>query len=275
MRDQDKSEQSFDVRQYLQSQSVLQTLKSSLDNRSAETLAREVLKRMEQRDIKGLIQAPDHEDIEQLCFALLSDDPQAGAQFVQDLRSDGASIEAAYLKYLAGAARMLGEWWESSRVSFAEVTIGTARMYAIMRALRNQFSDHYTSPDRYAVFASVPGETHLLGVRMAADLFRKDGWDIDLMIDKKHDELVEEISQSQALIVGISAGGVHSVEALSKLVIALRISTPKVHVFISGKITDEAKDAIDLMEPDGIVTEVAEAQKLMNAVVDAARGLRG
>lgn len=273
MRSQEELENSFDVLQYTRSHTELRTLKSRLPAESVETLAREVIRRMAERGINLVVHTPEAEDIEILCHALLSDDDQAGAEFIKELRTDGASIEALYLTYLAGSARMLGDWWDSSQVSFTDVALGTTRMYAIMRALRHQFSGRPTSPTRSAVFASVPGETHVLGVRMAADLFRKDGWDIDLKIGLPHDQLVQEIAQSDAFVVGISAGGTRSVEPLSKLIIALRISNPKSWIYICGHIVDEAKDAIALMDADGVLTDVADANELMKSIWDSANAV--
>lgn len=270
MRNQDDVEASFDVRQYVQSQTELRTLKSRLPDVTVENLAREVIRRVAERDLKAPAQEPNEEDIKILCLALLSEDDQAGAQFIKDLRTDGASIEAVYLTYLAGAARMLGDWWDTSRVPFTDVALGTTRMYAIMRALRHQFAGRQASSTRSAIFASVPGETHVLGVRMATDLFRKNGWDIDLKVGRTHDELVDEISQSDAVVVGISAGGSHVVEPLSKLIIALRISNPKAVIFICGNIVDGAREAVDLMDADGFVTDVSDALELMSSVWDDA-----
>lgn len=270
MRDLDDTEDRFDANQYLQSQMGLRTLKARLPDHSVEQLAREVIRRVAARAINLPEEPPSDEDLEILCNALLSDDDQAGAQFIQGLRTEGASIEAIYLTYLSGAARMLGYWWETSRVSFTDVALGTSRMYAIMRALRHQFAGQTMTGTRRAVFASVPGETHVLGVRMAADLFRKEGWDIDLKIDKSHDELVDDLSTSDAIVIGLSAAGNKSIEPLSKLIIALRISNPKAHIFVSGNVVDEARDAVDLMDADGVVTDVDEAMSLMCSVWDRA-----
>ncbi|SDZ57656.1 B12 binding domain-containing protein [Jannaschia faecimaris] len=269
MKDQDFVSIGFDAVQYLKSQTELEMLKSRLPDGSVETIAREVIRRLSVHDVPDPLRSPPEEQIEALCHALLSEDDTAGARFITDLRTGGTSIEGAYLTYLAGAARMLGAWWNTDRLAFTEVTLGTTRMYAIMRALRHQFSDTYDSPSRSAVFASVPGETHTLGVRMAADLFSKEGWDIDLMIHKSHEELVDDICAAQPILIGISAGGDHVVEPLSKLIIALRISVPRAWIFLSGNIIDEAKDAIDLMGVDGIVKDVTDARYLMSAVWDA------
>ncbi len=198
MRDQNHQLRYLDLGLYSQSQAKIRMLKSRLPEDSVESLAREVIRRLAEQDIDASVEAPSDDQLEHLCHALLSGDDHAGTQFIRDVRTEGASVEVVYLRYLAQAARMLGEWWEEDLVSFGEVTLGTSRMYAIMRALRRESLNEHTSPNRSAVFASVPGETHTLGVRMAADLFRKDGWDIELMVGMSHEELVSEIRRSKA-----------------------------------------------------------------------------
>jgi len=260
----------FDANQYGQSQAHLRMLKSRLPESAVETLAREVLRRFTDREREIGAYAAHAEDIEALCHALLSEDDNAGAQFIADLRLDGATIEATYVTYLAGAARMMGDWWSEDRIPFTSTILGTTRMYAIMRALTHQFPTSYSATTRMATFVSVPGETHVLGIRMAADLFRNKGWEIDLLTHKSHDELVDIIAASEAAIVGISAAGAQSVEPLSRLVVALRISNPRVRIFLGGNIVDEAKHDVALLCLDGVMTNVDDAIAAMSVFSDFA-----
>jgi methanogenic corrinoid protein MtbC1 len=260
----------LDERRYIKSQSELRTLKSRLPDRAVEQLAREVILRLADREQDLPVQSLHDEDIEELCHALLSKDDRAGAKYISDLRVDGAATEAVYLTYLAGAARMLGTWWETDKIPFTATALGTTRMYAIMRALRYEFPLTDDSTVRSAVFVAVPGETHVLGVRMAADLFRKDGWDIDLLVDQSHDELVANIKTSNTLLIGVSASGANAIEPLSKLVVALRVSNPKAHIIVSGNIVDAAKEAIDLLGADAVVNSVEDARQAMTALWDDA-----
>lgn len=263
MRNQDMQKSALDVALYEEAQGQIHEFKSKMPTASVEQLAREVIRRLAERDDDISIDAPTDDQIESLCLALLDDDNQAGAAFILEARSAGASIDAVYLKYLARAARMLGEWWDTDKVAFHQVAVGTSRMYAIMRAMRHQMP--YTNPSvtRSAIFVSVPGETHTLGVRMAADLFRKEGWDIDLQIDDDHDSLVSYLVESDAALIGISAGGQHSLPALSRLIVALRIKMPGTALFVSGQITQEAADAINLIGVDGMVNDIDAAKALM------------
>jgi len=265
-----KTDAVFDSGRYVQTKSELLRLKSRLPEEEVQSFAREVIRRLADRQPHQNVEAPAEDDIVELCHALLDEDDAACGNFIQDLRADGASVEAVYLTYLTGAARMLGIWWEEDRISFAGTALGTTRIYAIMRAIRSELDDAYTFAQRGAVFVAVPGESHVLGVRMATDLFRKDGWDIDLKINKEHDQLVDEISKSGTLLVGISASGDEAVAPLAKLVIALRISNPAARIFVSGRLSDAARKAVELIGVDAIVATVDDAKEYMNTVWDTA-----
>lgn len=263
MRSSGRSGKPLDLDLYVRSQSELRALKSQLPEDTVESLAREVIRRLTERERGLSVAAPPDDEIASLCDALLSDDDHAGAGFIQRIEGDGASIEVLYLEYLARAARMLGKWWEEDKISFMSVTLGTSRMFAIMRGLHHRFVPMQMSPTRKALFASVPGETHTLGVRMAADLFRKDGWEISLKLGTSHDEIVEYVAGSGAVLVGLSAAGEHSITALSQLVVALRISKPSAKIFVSGNAAVKAADTISLLGVDGIAADVQSARSLL------------
>ncbi|MDX8352171.1 cobalamin B12-binding domain-containing protein [Cognatiyoonia sp. IB215182] len=254
----------LDAALYAKSQSQIREFKARLPPASVAGLAREVIRRLAAQGAEISAQRPSEYQLESFFYALISDDDQAGAAFIQQARAAGASIEAIYLTYLAGAARMLGLWWDNDLATFSEVTLGTSRMYAIMRAIRRQIALPTTTASKSAIFTIAPGETHTLGIRMATDLFRKDGWRIDLQIEGDHDALVSHISNAPTQLVGISAGGAHSLQALSRLIVALRINRPDAMIFVSGHIVEEAADAIELIGVDGLASDIHAAKVLMN-----------
>lgn len=156
--------------------STLIDRKSQLPKGTVESLAREVIRCLTERDTEFSAKAPTEEQIAHLCHALLSDDDHAGASFIQDIGTVGTTIEVVCLEYLACAARMLGDWWDNDEISFMSVTLGASRMYAIMRGMQHRFAPRRNLPKRSALFASVPGETHTLGVNDCR--FATDGSDI-------------------------------------------------------------------------------------------------
>ena len=262
MQGQSRPRSNLDHDRYLRTQDQLMRLKSHLPEDRVEVLAQEVISRLADRRAHDPIDHPSHDQVEHLCHALLSTDDSDGLRYIEEARAAGASLEAAYLRYLTAAARMLGQWWDEDLVSFAEVSLGTNRMYAIMRALRSCADNRplARAGAPAAIFASVPGETHTLGVRMAADLFANDGWSIDLKLGQTHEELLSDIAASSRLVVGLSVAGLHSIHALSRLVVALRIARPELKIFVGGYATDFARHAIELLDVDAMASDIKPAK---------------
>jgi len=259
---------SLDTSQYLEAQAQLRSLKSQLPIGAVELLAREVIRRVAARERPGPQASPSEDKIKMLCDALLSGDDKAGARFIEEVRTEGVSMNIVYLEYLGAAAIKLGKMWDESHISFVEVTLGVSRIYAILRGLSHLLAFDYSITTKSAVFAAVPGEIHNLGISMATDLFRENGWDINLKIARSHDDLVDEISACNASIIGLSASGDHSIEALSRLVIALRLSNPHANIFVSGSIVQEANETVGLMGVDGMAADIEEAQELMSSFLE-------
>jgi methanogenic corrinoid protein MtbC1 len=258
---------------YRRTAAEIMLLKSRLPGDSVAVLAREVLSRLAARLPEGaaLPRRASASEIEQLCTCLISDDNRAGRAFVEAIRAEGATPEEVYLAYLAAAARRLGEWWEADQVSFVQVTIGTGRIYAIMRTLAPLFETPAAAQHRAAVFAAVPGDSHTLGVTMAADLFRRHGWNIALKVGLPHEDLVEEIEATGHHLIGLSAAGRHSASALVRLVVALRIACPQALIVICGHVVADAGDLIGLLGVDGAASDLPEAERLMAALWDRLR----
>ena len=260
---------------YQKSKTRVRTLNSKLPESDVEDIIKEVLTRVESYTLRdnASVDAPPRRKVENFCYALISDDDQEGRVFIERVYEDGASLEAIYLNYLAEAAVILGEWWVSDDASFSEVSIGASRIYAIMRGMSYLFVPKKLVNFKSAVFASIPGETHNLGIRMAADLFGQEGWDIDMIIGKSHDDLIAEIADSRCPIIGLSAAGAHSAAALARVVVALRISNPWAAIVLSGQITNEDQDVISALDVDGVVKDVPSGLALFNQLWEKSTGL--
>ncbi|MEM0990251.1 MAG: cobalamin B12-binding domain-containing protein [Pseudomonadota bacterium] len=248
---------------YTRLQSEVWEMRSKLDRSSLEVVAKEVIQRVAERAKE--IPSTDHPataaELEALCLDLISDDQNAGLTVIAQARADGVSVETVYLSYLAGAARLLGQWWDTDRVSFFDVTAGTGRIYAIMRALNTQttVSAGGAGPQRLALFAAVPGETHNLGVKAAADLLERRGWSVRLLVGRSHDQLIEEVVASDAGIIGLSAAGAHALPALAKLIVSLRIEAPAKKIIVGGHVLAEAEEQVCAMRPDALAVDMPQA----------------
>lgn len=240
-----------------------------LPDTAVHALAAEVMARLERRAPMQPESLPHRDDIAALCDALLSPDEERGAEMVLQARLDGMSVDMIYLGFLAGAARELGVRWDEDRASSAQMTIAAGRIYAIMRGLRKSFvEDQYLCPaQQRALFASVPGEIHTLGVTMAADFFRRHGWHVDLRVGMSHHDLIRAVEPETYPVIGLSAGSERMVFPMARLIVALRISNPTAWIMVSGKITDLVPDIMTLVDADGVANDAEAALDQMQAHV--------
>ena len=154
---------------------------------------------------------------------------------------------------------------------FTDVTLATARMQSMMLRLPASRVAPVCTDGRGALFAAVPGEQHTLGVMMAADLFRRNGWDVGLLVGQDHDELVDRISRDDRPVIGLSCSGDHSYPALRRLMAAIRRSRPNAHLLLSGQIVANDARITDLSGQFTVVTGTDGAERIM---ADLDRDLR-
>ncbi|MDJ0627368.1 MAG: cobalamin B12-binding domain-containing protein [Rhodobacter sp.] len=265
----DFSSNIFDLNSFNRAQDEIDRLRSRLPNKDVQALAREVIVRLAQRPTPTLAHhaTPSDQDIDALCHALVSDDPDAAMRMIMQARSDGVSVADLYLYYLAVSARRLGAWWDNDLATFVDVTVGVSRIYSIMRGLHPYWIRTKGRAGKMAIFANVPGEDHTLGITMATDLFRQDGWSIDLEVGRSHDELVSNFESEDYSVIGLSASGRKSMSALIRLVLAIRISNPVAYVLVGGNIVAEEPDIVSLSGADGAVQDVPQALRIMNRLV--------
>ncbi len=263
---------SFDRSVYNRAQGDFEALHDSMPDAAVRQLAREVVSRMAARIHvkKHESYLPTNSDLDMLCEALISKDKDAGSRIIEQVRRDGVPVDVLYLTHLSSAARRLGEWWDADRTSFTDVTIGVSRIYAIMLGLRTVFAANVPVRHKAAVFASVPGETHTLGVTMAAELFRQKGWDVDLKVSRSHEELVDEIAGTDTSLIGLSGGCERSRLPLVRLIVALRITSPHALIMVSGQIAEQHRDIVSIAGADASAsdydTAVAEMERLASLV---------
>lgn len=265
----------LDVQAHNAALSALQVQRRKLSEAELAHLAEEVLRRLARAVAaqQDSIQHPSSRDIEAFCTALMTDDEAESINFVERLRGAGATLDTIYLSYMAGAARRLGEQWTADTISFLDVTMAAGRMYAIMRGLRRLIAQPDPFTDRHAFFAAVPGETHTLGVTMAADLFRQRGWIVDLEFGKDHDALVDALTRTNHTIIGLSASRPEQIGALARLIVALRIVKPSAYIMVSGQILDKDPDAARAADADNAITNADAAIGILESIVkDRATG---
>lgn len=259
-----KPEVTFDEEIFSRTASLFATKRDTFAPDAVEALAGDIVRRLARSAGTGpAFDAPDISDdsIAAFCDALVQPDPDAALRFIEERRAEGVTRQGVYLGYITAAARCLGEGWDEDRLSFLQVTYGTGHLYALMRALRAESAAARPTfdGDRCALFATVPGEDHGIGITVAADLFREAGWEIDLQIGADHDDLIVHVERTQPHIIGLSLSTEHRLDALVRLVVAMRIVKPHAIIGVAPAWSVDAERLHELLDIDIVFGDAKSA----------------
>ena len=243
-------------------QDQFQRLRTVLPEQAVSNVAREVVRRLAFRMPRAGqgTAPPDAADIARFCTALTDRHEEEAERFIQNLRRGGNSVHAIYLSYIAGAARELGRRWDEDEISFAVVTMASGRLYRIIRGLRHVLDRAgVDAPDDDRVLlALLPGDTHTLASEMAADIFRRAGWDIDLALGEDHDAVIARAETARLAAIVIVANDSRDLAQLMRMVIGLRIVAPMTPVALAGKVLSTPGVA-DLCGVDAVIATLESA----------------
>ena len=247
----DNQQVAFDPELYTRTATLFTFKRTVLPPEAVETLATDVLRRLSANAARQVPEAISDHNINAFCDALIAPGPETAMRFIEARRAEGLTRMGVYLGYICAAAKRLGEGWERDELSFIDVTTGTGHLYALMRALRAEQEADTDSFDakRYALFATVPGEDHGIGITVAADLFRERGWEIDLQTGTTHAHLIARVEETAPRIIGLSLTTEARLDALARLVVALRLVAPRAVIGVAcGAGVDERKisDVVDI-----------------------------
>lgn len=211
---------------------------------------------------------PPSDMIERFCDALIADDADVSRTMVRALQDAGMSPDTLCLDVLAPAARRLGERWVEDTATFFDVTLGSGRLHAALRIVQRDFGEGVLpDPELTALFCPLPGDSHVLGVTMAAGFFRRAGWSVDLLNNPDLDELLVICARQNHRLIGLTCGCHTMIGALSETVQRLREVAPEALIAIGGAITAAEPDCCRISGADVICADVAQdAVRLQTAV---------
>ena len=174
------------------------------------------------------------------------------------------------LGYICEAARWLGEQWDADRVSFFQVTSATGHLYALIRSMRARSEKPLLSivRSRTALFATVPGEQHSLGVTLAAEVFKDAGWSVDLKISVEHQDLIKHFHRHEYDAVGLSYSTDDRLPELARLIVALRLWSPHVIIGVAPPVTTDSEQLMEMLDIDLIFADLDAAVGDLGRIAD-------
>lgn len=260
----------IDRHAYTAADAHFQRVKSTLPPEHVESVAREVVRRLAfsmPRSVRA-DHVPTSKEIDRFCAALLLADDTAGDRFILSARRGGVSAEVIYMSYVAGAARRLGAMWDEDRATFMEVTLACGRLYRIIRGLRHVIDTGWAKPDeKPTLFALAPGETHTLGIEIATDMFRREGWDVEMSVGEDHDTVIARAEKNRFLAIVLVANTEELLPVLVQLILALRITQPMAPIVVAGNMVDLRPDVQDLVGADAVLSDIETAVDTLRMIL--------
>lgn len=230
--------------------------------------AAEVVARLVSRDT-GEDAGPREDVLQRFMSAIAATDPMAFEELKPELRR--ARISAASLAdlYIPEAARRLGQAWMDDESTFAEVTMGVARMQAILREIGTAWiADAAGRADGPTVLVVLPGgEQHTLGGMVLAGQLRRMGISVSMQFAPSVADLGAYVASRNFDGVMISIAGDDKLESCTKLINIVRASSrERVTVAVGGALLETRNDLLDVTGADVVTNSVEHALSVMGIV---------
>jgi methanogenic corrinoid protein MtbC1 len=224
---------------------------------SVEGLARAAIARLAR---EGAPVAPVSEaQTEAFCALLVSGDYRAARRMLAELTSHRESYAHLADGLLSAAARRLGERWEADSLSFADVSVAIAQIFRLNQAFRQRHVPIRRDAGRLALFVTLPGQSHNLGLVLAAEAFRAEGWQVELHLDAPMAEVLDAARRLRPELVGLTISREDKRHQLEFLTAELRTLPWRVRIMLGGRGAEAFARHLPAGRIDRVVSDIASA----------------
>lgn len=164
--------------------------------------------------------------------------------------------------YIPEVARRMGERWCSDGLSFADVTIGGARLQGLLREIASDWFDYPELPgDAPGVMIVVlTDEYHTLGSMVLASQLQRIGVSVKLMVGQTESQVLRSVADGHFDAILISAAIGERLATLKKLVEKIRTNSARpTPIVIGGSIVTRETELKTKTGADHATTDPREA----------------
>lgn len=190
---------------------------------------------------------------------LISSDIKGAVRIIRRLEALGAKHTLIADGLLAAAARALGKRWEDDELSFLDVSLGISRLFRVNALLRSDSHPISTADARRAMFVTLQGQAHTLGIILAAEAFRREGWEVDLRLEASKEEVLDAAVRQAVFLVGFTAGRGASLSEIADLTKHLKALPSPPVILLGGVAPNESESATDRTSADVIARCIDDA----------------
>lgn len=216
--------------------------------------------------------APRPEIVSGLIAAACASDVGRLDIFLRELVRQKVSAATVADIYIPAAARQLGEDWHDDRATFAEVTLATARLQAMLRAIGSAWVADLAQPGQTgAVLLTVPPqEQHTLGAMVLLGQLRRLGVSVRLMVSPTGADLKKIMESARFDGVLVSCASTVRLAGVRVFVETIRRSVPSgLPIVLGGGILELVDDVKARTGVDAVASDLPTALEACGLACDA------
>lgn len=201
--------------------------------------------------------------------AALEADPEACKRAVDRLRKADVAPEQIAERLIPEAARQIGKQWMENKTCFADVTIATSKLQAVLRYLGPDWGveSPYAGQGPTILLMVPAGCEHTLGAMVVLGQLRRLGCSVRLILGARAETVKVELSSNHFDAIMISAAPGVSTLGLRRIVQAVRrTDTGDAPILIGGGILDTEPDLLRLTGADHAESDPNRALKLCRVI---------
>ena len=211
------------------------------------------------------LEVPELRDARLYLLYLLQRDRERAAQLAMDALVRGVGLAAVYERIIMPALAEVGRMWHMQEATIADEHYCTGATQMIMARLRAEVPTR-TARGLRVVATAVGGDLHEVGIRMVADLFDADGWEVEFLgANMPTADLVDAIDADRggraADLLAVSASTTLAVRAMADLIAAVRgnPATSGVPILVGGTPFRVVPDLWTVVGADAFASTAADA----------------
>lgn len=183
---------------------------------------------------------PTEAEFEEFFGHLLEDHESGFVDSIHRMIGRGLSVESIYLDLLVPCAVRMGQRWVDDCSDFVAVTVAVGRLQSLLRQFSGDFcAEAQRTPAGRRILLSQPDdETHMFGLSVVAEFFRRDGWDVVGGVAGTGIDPAQRARSEWFDVVGLSIGSELKLPWLSERIMAIRQAScnPDLVVMVGGPV---------------------------------------
>lgn len=220
-------------------------------------------------DTNAIPATVDRKTVLQYVEAILEGDRAKAEGIVFAALRSGSTVPAIYENILAPAQSELGTMWHRGEITVADEHFGSTTTEFIMAQLRPHLAK--ADPKGLGILAtSPPGDLHVIGLRMVADLFEADGWDVLFLgANTPIADVVELLERRGSDLLALSVNTALTIRSAGELIDAVRGNpiTAATQILVGGPPFRQVPHLWRELGADGCARSAVEAVARGNELV--------